>query len=266
MINFFIFNVCFYYMPSLIELEGTCNTRDIGNIRTEYKRKIKPGILYRSDKLSYATSNDFNKLRSYGIRNIIDLRSTNEKLKEPCVIPSDFNYIEIPITLDKKILNEIKLNLTYSRFNNIENIMKRCNRDFVVKHAPDFAKVLNKILELKSPILFHCSFGKDRTGFVTALIYYICQVPKDEIYYEYLLSNKYLEKNIGNEYSNLKKVLNLEFDNIDQIYPMLVVKKEYLYESFNSAKNIFGSFSCFIRNKMNFNDSKQYSLREYLLE
>ena len=199
----------FLLYANFIELEGTCNTRDIGNIRTEYKRKIKPGILYRSDKLSYATDKDFDKLRSYGIKNIIDLRSKNEKKREPNIIPSDFNYIEIPITLDKKILDEIKLNLSYSRFNNIENIMKRCNRDFIVKNANDFAKVLNKILELRAPILFHCSFGKDRTGFVTALIYYICQVPKDEIYYEYLQSNKYLEQNIGNEYSNLKRILNL---------------------------------------------------------
>ena len=253
-------------MPSFIELEGTCNTRDIGDIRTEYKRKIKPGILYRSDKLSYATNEDYNKLRSYGIKNIIDLRSDNEKKKEPNNVPNDFNYIEIPISVDKKILREIKLNLTYSRYNNIENIMKRCNRDFIVKNSNDFAKVLNKILELKSPILFHCSFGKDRTGFVTALIYYICNVPKDEIYYEYLLSNKYIKKNIENEYSHFKKILNIEFEKIENLYPILLVKHEYLYESFNSAKNIYGSFSTFIREKMNFNESKQYQLRDFLLE
>jgi protein-tyrosine phosphatase len=253
-------------MPSFIELEGTCNTRDIGDIRTEYKRKIKPGILYRSDKLSYATNDDYNKLRSYGIKNIIDLRSDNEKRREPNIVPTDFNYIEIPISIDKKMINEMKLNLSYSRFNNIENIMKRCNRDFVVKHAKDFAKVLNKILEIKAPILFHCSFGKDRTGFVTALIYYICSVPKDEIYYEYLLSNKYIKQNIENEYTHLKNILNIEFEKIENIYPILLVKHEYLHESFNSAKNIFGSFSTFIREKMNFNDSKQYKLREFLLE
>lgn len=253
-------------MPTFIELEGTCNTRDIGDIRTQYKRKLKPGLLYRSDKLSYATNEDYNKLRSYGIRNIIDLRSDNEKKKEPNNLPTDFNYIEIPISIDKKILSEIKLNLTYSRYNNIENIMKRCNRDFVVKNSNDFTKVLNKILELKSPILFHCSFGKDRTGFVTALIYYICNVPKDEIYYEYMLSNKYLKQNIDNQCINLKKILNIEFENPEYIYPLLLVRQEYLYESFNSAKNIYGSFSTFIREKMKFNDSKQYQLREFLLE
>ena len=48
-------------MPTFIKLEGTCNTRDIGNIITEYKRKIKSGILYRSDKLSYATEKDYDK-------------------------------------------------------------------------------------------------------------------------------------------------------------------------------------------------------------
>ena len=68
----------------------------------------------------------------------------------------------------------------------IENIMKRCNRDFVVKHSKEFAKVLNKILEIKAPILFHCSFGKDRTGFATAMILSIIGVSKEIIIEEYL--------------------------------------------------------------------------------
>ena len=100
-----------------ITILGSWNSSYSPNGKSDWKETIsliKSGILYRSDKLSYATENDFNSLRKLGIKNIIDLRSINEKEREPNIIPSDFNYIEIPITIDKKIVNEMKMNITYS--------------------------------------------------------------------------------------------------------------------------------------------------------
>jgi len=253
-------------MSTFINLEGTCNTRDIGSIETKYKTKIKTGLLYRSDKLSYLTHEDYDILRKHGIKQIIDFRSPSEKEREPNIVPIDFIYKEIPIPLDAKIINEIKININYSSYNHLEEIMKKCNRDFIIKYSEQFSEFLKTIISNKIPTLFHCSFGKDRTGFATSIIYYICGVSMDNIYKEYMKSNDFIKKDIENEFEHLKKILNFKIKSDAKLLPLVIVKKEYLQDSFNSAKNIYGSFDEYISYKLKLTTEKQIELKYYLLE
>lgn len=253
-------------MSAFIKLEGTCNTRDIGGIDTEYKCKIKKGLLFRSDKLSYLTEKDYDILRKRGIKQIIDFRSEKEKRREPNVVPSDFIYKEIPIELDKKMLNDIKLSLNYSSVYRLEEMMKKCNRDFVVKYSKHFSEFIKTILKTKLPTLFHCSFGKDRTGFATAIIHYICGVSKKDIFRDYLLSNDYIKNDIDREYEKMYKILDIPNANPSKLLPLILVKREYLHDSFNSAKNIYGSFDNYISYKLRLSNTELSELKYYLLE
>ena len=41
------------------------------------------------------------------------------------------------------------------------------------------------------PFLFHCTAGKDRTGFVAALVLLALGVPAETVYEDYLVTNRY---------------------------------------------------------------------------
>jgi len=253
-------------MSTFIQLEGTCNTRDIGGIDTIYKCKIKKNLLFRSDKLSNLTENDYDILRKRGIKQIIDFRSEKEKKREPNIIPNDFIYKEIQIELDKKILNDIKLSLKYSSPNRSEELMKKCNRDFIIKYSKQFSDFVKTIIKTKTPTLFHCSFGKDRTGFATAIIHHICGVSMKNIFKDYLLSNHYIKKNIENEYEKLYKILDIPKAETHKLLPLIIVNQAYLHDSFNSAKNIYGSFDNYLSYKLQISSNELTELKYYLLE
>ena len=70
-----------------IFLDGTHNTRELGGYKTTDGKKVKWGVLYRSDKLSDLSTDDQEYLSSLGIKNVIDFRSSNEKSEDPDLIP-----------------------------------------------------------------------------------------------------------------------------------------------------------------------------------
>ena len=51
---------------------------------------------------------------------------------------------------------------------------------------------MDNLLEAKGqPLLFHCTAGKDRTGFAAAITLRLLGVPEETILEDYLLSNDY---------------------------------------------------------------------------
>jgi len=65
----------------------------------------------------------------------------------------------------------------------------------ILAHAPEqIVKVLRVCADEENyPLVFHCSSGKDRTGFVAAMILSICGVEREDIVEDYHLSEKMLE-------------------------------------------------------------------------
>ena len=72
--------------------------------------------------------------------------------------------------------------------------MRAMNRAFVTdsKQRGRIAQVLTAIARAKGPVLIHCAAGKDRTGWVSAMLQEIAGVTKwESIRDQYLLSNTY---------------------------------------------------------------------------
>ena len=88
-----------------ISLDGTHNTRELGGYKTTDGKKVKWGVLYRSDKLSDLSTDDQEYLSSLGIKNVIDFRSSNEKSEDPDLIPDGMRYIQLPIEADLSLIH-----------------------------------------------------------------------------------------------------------------------------------------------------------------
>jgi len=57
-------------------------------------------------------------------------------------------------------------------------LMQQTYRAFVHDNAPRFAELFGHLLESDAPLVFHCTAGKDRTGFAAALILLALGVPR----------------------------------------------------------------------------------------
>ena len=138
----------------------------------------KSNFLYRSDKLSNLTSNDVSTLQNLGIKRIIDFRSKDEKTRDPNIIPDGIEYIEMPIEADKKIKQEIYDVLSGKIDRDIKEFLIEANKQFIHEYHQTFKLFLLELINNPVPTLYHCTGGKDRTGFATFLIYTILGIER----------------------------------------------------------------------------------------
>ena len=171
----------------LFQLETTLNMRDIGGYTGLDGRKTKWGKLIRSEELARLSASDIKALSDLNIKWIYDFRQKEKADRRP----------------DPKIGNAINQNIDvladftaylepheFTKPNGIDKFMRIVYLYQVKEKAETYAQILKKMTEEKNyPILYHCTNGKDRTGFFTALVLLICGVPEDVIISDYSLTN-----------------------------------------------------------------------------
>ncbi len=101
----------------------------------------------------------------------------------------------------------------------------------------EFAAALRTIATSDTPVLFHCSAGKDRTGWLSAVLLTTLGVSKHQVYQDYLLSNTELAA------SNQATIAELDALGYDGslLTPLLTVQSTFLATSFNLVKKDYGS-------------------------
>ena len=67
----------------LVNLDGTDNFRDCGGYETIEGRRVKWGLLYRSDQLSNISEKDVALLENMRLKTIVDYRSKSEATAAP---------------------------------------------------------------------------------------------------------------------------------------------------------------------------------------
>ncbi|HEY0822922.1 MAG TPA: tyrosine-protein phosphatase, partial [Ramlibacter sp.] len=71
--------------------------------------------------------------------------------------------------------------------------MQDTYRGFVRHNTPRFAEFFTHLLESNEPTVFHCTAGKDRTGFAAALLLKAVGASDEEVMRDYLLTNERLQ-------------------------------------------------------------------------
>lgn len=114
-------------------------------------------------------------------------------------------------------------------------------------------------------VLWHCTYGKDRTGLAAALVLYALGVDEDVIMQDFLMSNEVYRDSIVYLENELK---NRGCDDmvIKEAQAMAGVKGEYLTAAFDAVKSEYGSIQDYITNQLGVSDEKIAELRDMYLE
>lgn len=149
--------------------------------------------LYRSDHLGALDDHDAAQIRALGIARVLDFRGVHERTAAACRLP-DVQVHSLPIepTIVQKLaaLAAAGHRLTAA---DIAAYMQETYRNFVRQGTPRFAEFFRHLLESDVPTVFHCTAGKDRTGFAAALLLKAVDAPDDEMWQDYLLTNDRLQ-------------------------------------------------------------------------
>lgn len=177
-------------LPRSLALEGASNVRDLGGYRTKDGRRVKFGRIYRAAALSRLTDADAALLREAGIGRIVDLRGGQERAHAPSRLADTITHaLSIEPSLGASIRDIAARREATDQ--DIVGLMCRAYTAYAMDWHHRYAAMFSLLLEPDAPaLLFHCTAGKDRTGFGAALILAALGVDRATVQADYLATNR----------------------------------------------------------------------------
>ncbi len=166
-----------------LPLMGAKNVRELGGYRTQSGAITKTHSLLRADALHNLTDEECRILYDYGVRCVIDLRSSDERAKAADRLPVLYPDIEyLPVALQ----DPVRIRRYEAEF---PPSMWELYCWFLDDSAKEFKTVFETIIRHPNDcVLFHCSGGKDRTGMVAMLLHKLAGVDDETIIADYALT------------------------------------------------------------------------------
>jgi protein-tyrosine phosphatase len=267
--NIFILLVCMLTIAQLhaqiadsaireVKLEGAVNFRDIGGYATKTGKQVKMGVLFRSAALNTLTDNDLTHLNDLHIKYDFDFRGPYEVKTAPDKMPTNTIRISLPAGSE---------NIGDSNYmKNMSQLMK--SDSFLLSFYTNLTPFKDRYLPLfdsllsntnSSPILFHCTAGKDRTGIAAALILYALGVDEETIYNDYEATNYYRRNENAKSVVMMKKYYGLD----EKVAANLMgAKRAYIQSTFETIKANFGTVDNYLSKVMGLNSQKIKQLQK----
>jgi len=176
-----------------IPLEGASNFRDLGGYETADGRRVRWRTVFRSGALNRLTPQDMTRLEEIGLRTVCDFRHHEEASASPSRLPAHVDIISLPIrTKANLVLREQAKRTDPGAAQAVQEALTDSYRCYVRDHADVYSQLFHRLADARNhPLMFHCSAGKDRTGFGAALLLLTLGVPEDTVFSDYLLTNTY---------------------------------------------------------------------------
>jgi len=236
---------------NLVQFNGLYNFRDIGGYKTNNGGIMKKGVLFRSDELSRLSEKDIELFKRLEIKLICDLRTDQERKSKPSKIKSEQGIEIVNISIQDKSQEFTRFEFfkfLVSKSNSID--FKSIMNDMYHNMAFINCNKLNEVITLLSiqnnlPALIHCTGGKDRTGFISALIQLLVGVPYHVVMEEYLYSNYLIEPKMK-KVEKMIKWMSLFQVSSERIKPMLEVRREYLDDVYNIIIKEYGDIETYL--------------------
>jgi protein-tyrosine phosphatase len=163
-----------------MRLTGSTNFRPIQSLRP---------VLYRSDHLGALDAEDARQIQALGITRVLDFRGVTERTSAACTLPG-VTVHSLPI--EPTIVQQLNALLATGRDVTAADVvahMQDTYRGFVRDNTPRFAEFFGHLLASDEPTVFHCTAGKDRTGFAAAMLLHAVGAAPADVMRDYLLTN-----------------------------------------------------------------------------
>ncbi len=256
------------HLPHKLDFEGSHNFRDMGGYPLTDGRKVKRGLLYRSDHLGRLTDVDQQLLEEIGIRTVVDLRRAEERADAPDRVDNPaVNQVWLPVEAEGADVISIRRAMERGEVSaeGASDFLREANRHFVGVFAPVFRNFLHMLLdESVYPLVFHCSAGKDRAGFAAAMSLYALGADDDTVMHDYLATNHCTANYVDGIIDGLS---DSEFNVEPQaVRNLMQVVPEYLTQGLDIIYKERGGMAAYLQDSLDFGREQRDQLARLLAE
>ncbi|MFF3857763.1 tyrosine-protein phosphatase [Streptomyces sp. NPDC002209] len=235
-----------------IPLQGAVNLRDLGGYRTWTGGQVRQGLVYRSDALGKLTQGDVTTVSGLGLGRVVDFRIPMELQYDGADrLPAGLTATSRPVSdlgLYGTLVGAISSGDPATQEQMLgggraEAYMRDIYRTFVTspENRAQFAATLREIADgSQGPLLFHCTSGKDRTGWMSYVLLRALAVPEETAERDYLASNTFRAAYDAQVRAGLKQSGRMQ--NPDLLIPLQEVRQDYLDAATAQLAADYGGF------------------------
>jgi protein-tyrosine phosphatase len=175
--------------PASLGLRGARNFRDLGGYAARGGRRVRRGLLFRSNHLAGLTHDDKQVLARLGLRAVCDLRGLVERERPPNPMLAGVRLMACgiePAVVPRLRARQAAGDPLDARA--AQAIVTDVYREYVRTWFGAYRALFEVLLAGEVPLVFHCSAGKDRTGVAAALVLSALGVPRATVRHDYMLS------------------------------------------------------------------------------
>jgi len=248
-------------------LAAILNLRDLGGTAVSGNQRIRSGLLFRSAMLGRCDPSAVAALHSLGIRSVIDLRGADERVHFPSpweeigATRYEVHHVGSGEGNLARLLEKPSL-LTPSA---IRAALEDMYRTIPFELAPIYRELFRALAANRTPLLFHCAGGKDRTGIAAALALTLLGVSRDDIAADYAKTNAFdIKKAVWDPTCEAYP----QFANVgdDVVRTMLEADPAYIDAMFDAILSRCGSLDAYFNDLLDVGSSEADFIRHNLLE
>jgi protein-tyrosine phosphatase len=257
-----------------VAIEIVPNMRDLGGWPTRDGGRVRSGMLYRSTELNQLQGDGEVTFAGLGIRCIYDLRTADERDEQPDRVLPGIEYVVCDVLKDStnaapaqllKVFSDPKMADEMLGGGRAVALFETGYRESV--GLPSALAAYRRLFSGVSrdehrPALFHCTTGKDRTGWAAASMLMLLGVPDEVVMQEYLLTNE-----------QLLPALKPMFDGFESmggdpelLLPVFGVRKEYLQAALDEMRSRYSTIEGYFTDGLGLDDDVLLGLRAAFVE
>ncbi|MFF8605245.1 tyrosine-protein phosphatase [Streptomyces sp. NPDC015346] len=233
-----------------IPLQGAVNVRDLGGHLTYSGDRVRHGLVYRADHLGKLTESDVATLTGLRLGTVVDFRIPLEVRYDGADrLPAGLAPVSRPVT-DNGLFGQLLAAIGSRDPVRQEEMlgggraaafMREVYRSFVTsaENRAAFAATFQDLARPEAtPLLYHCTSGKDRTGWTSYLLLKALGVPEHQAVGDYLASNTFRAAHDAKVREALKQGGLMQNPNL--IIPLQEVRTEYLDSALTEVRSGYG--------------------------
>nr|WP_256678271.1 tyrosine-protein phosphatase [Pseudomonas sp. PB101] len=241
------------------------NFRDVAGTQNAYTTVhdgvMRAGVFYRANAVT-PSAEDLATLNTLGIKANYDLRTDTEVAVKPDAPLAGASNIHIDIIGEASYQHESDLVGSATNGSQVAAMMENSNRGLVSDAAMrnQFGTLLTAMANGDEAALFHCTHGKDRTGWAAAMLQSIAGVDNATIMSDYLATNVYTAERVSAELAQLPSDLQPIFE------PLNFVRASYLQAALDQVTAQYGSMDNYLKQGLGLSQETIYVLRGKMVE
>jgi protein-tyrosine phosphatase len=257
-----------------VPLEGAPNFRDLGGYETEDGHHVRWGQVYRSGALADLTEADVATLDDVGINLVCDLRSDSEVEEDPDPEVGSAEALRLAVTDESTDVQALTDAILAGDLDAISPDLLLDGMPAIATEFPDIWRTMIERMadEASRPTIVHCTQGKDRAGWASALTLRALGVPEETVMEDYLLSNEYLARRNAEIMDQVRPIVanaqGIPEDEVDlsNLEAVLDARPEYLQAAFDAVDEQYGDFETYLTEGLGLDQATLDAFRDQLLE